>query len=57
MLVDDLRVLGAAIYAVVQDNLLNLNLSNVIPDLGRLNDSLEAQLQEALNQFLGEDAA
>jgi len=57
MLVDDLRVLGAVIYTVVQENLLNLNLSNVIPDLGRLNDNLEAQLQEALNQFLGEDAA
>ena len=57
MLVDDLRVLGTAIYAVVQENLLNLNLSNVIPDLGRLNDNLEAQLQEALSEFLGEDAA
>jgi YesN/AraC family two-component response regulator len=57
MLVDDVRVLGAAIYAVVQENLLNLHLSSVIPDLCRINDSLEEQLQEALKAFLKEEAA
>lgn len=57
LLVDDTRVLGSAIYAVVQENLLSLNLSNLIPDLCRINDSLEAQLQAALEAFMTKDAA
>jgi hypothetical protein len=57
LLVDDIRVLGTAIYSVVQENLLNLNMSNLILDLCRINDSLEAQLQEALQALLSTDAA
>jgi hypothetical protein len=55
--VDDIRVLGTAIYSVVQENLLNLNMSTLILDLCRINDSLEAQLQEALQALLSTDAA
>ena len=57
LLVDDMRVLGKAIYTVVQENLLNLKLSDLIPDLCRVNDSLEAQLQAALEAFITKDAA
>lgn len=57
LLVDDIRVLGTAIYSVVQENLLDLNMSNLILDLCRINDSLEAQLQEALQALLSAEAA
>jgi len=57
MLVDDIRLLESAIYGVVQDKLLNLQLSNIIPDLSNLNDGLEAQLQKGLQVFVDEEAA
>ena len=57
LLVDDIRVLDTAIYDVVQDKLLNLELSNLIPDLSSLNDTLDAHLQEALRVFSEEEAA
>ena len=48
MLIDDIRVLGAAVYDVIQEDLLHVNLSTVIQDLSRVNDTLESQLQEGL---------
>src|SRR5579864_7171605 len=51
MLVDDTRVLDSAIYAIVQENLLGIELSTLVPDLSRLNDSLETHLQESLRAF------
>jgi YesN/AraC family two-component response regulator len=57
MLVDDTRVLDSAIYDVVQNNLIRLDLSTLIPDLSRLNDALEAQLQEAVQAFVEKQAA
>ena len=57
MLVDDTRIVDSAIYAVVQDHLLEIRLSNLIPDLSRLNDVLEAHLQASLKAFHAEKAA
>jgi DNA-binding response OmpR family regulator len=57
MLVDDARILDTVIYDAVQDHLLELELSHLIPDLNRLNDTLEAHLQEAIGAFVGERAA
>lgn len=57
MLVDDTRIVDSSIYACVQDHLLNINLSNLIPDLSRLNDGLEAHLQASLGAFHSEKAA
>ena len=57
MLVDDTRILDSAIYACVQDHLLHIELSNLIPDLSRLNDGLEAHLQAALTAFSTKKAA
>lgn len=57
MLVDDTRIIDSSIYSVVQDHLLNINLSNLIPDLSRLNDALEAHLQASLAAFHSEQAA
>jgi len=51
MLVEDRRLLGNAIHEVVQEHLLNLNLSRVIPDLQRINDSLDRQLGAALRAY------
>ena len=51
MLVDDRRLLGGAIHEVVQENLLNLNISRVIPDLQRINESLDLQLKAALAAY------
>jgi hypothetical protein len=51
MLVDDMRHLDSTIYSLVQDHLLNIQLSNLIPDLSRVNDVLEAHLQQSLRGF------
>jgi len=57
MLVDDTRILDSSIYAAVQDHLLEIRLSNLIPDLSRLNDGLEAHLQASRRAFASENAA
>ena len=57
MLVDDTRVLDSAIYAVVQDHLLEIRLSDLVPDLSRVNDVLEAHLQASLTAFNVDKAA
>lgn len=57
MLVDDTRVLDSATYDVIQDHLLHIDLSNLIPDLSRLNDALEAHLQASLGAFHSVKAA
>ena len=51
MLVEDRRLLNSAIHNVVQENLLALNLSHVIPDLRRISDSLDMQLKAALGAY------
>jgi len=53
MLVDDTRVLDSAIYNAVQENLLGIELSTLVPDLSRVNDGLEAALGEALKAYFG----
>jgi len=52
MLIEDRRLLGNAIYDAVRENLLALDLSRVIPDLQRINDSLDLQLRSALLAYL-----
>ncbi len=57
MLVDDTRLVEHAIYDLLQESLLELDLSNLITDLRRLNDILEDKLQESLDAFLEQKAA
>ena len=57
MIVDDTRLLEQTIYELVQQSLLELDLSYLVIDLRRINDSLEQKLQEALNAFIEERAA
>ena len=51
MLVDDRRAVDVSIYDSVQDGLLRLQLSRLIPDLRNLNHSLSMHLQESLKAF------
>ncbi|MGZ4812954.1 MAG: response regulator [Terriglobales bacterium] len=57
LIVDDTRLVDQAIYELVQQSLLELDLSYLILDLRRLNDNLETMLQESLNAYLEEKAA
>jgi YesN/AraC family two-component response regulator len=56
MLVDDRRAVDMAIYDVVREKLLDIDLSTLLNDLSRLNDSLDSQLQQSLTDFIGADA-
>jgi ActR/RegA family two-component response regulator len=57
MIVDDTRLAEQAIYELAQQSLLELDLSYLITDLRRLNDSLENKLQESLDAYLATQAA
>ena len=57
MLVDDRRAIDMAIYDVVREKLLDLDLSSLLADLSRLNESLDSQLQQSLTAFAGDVAA
>jgi DNA-binding response OmpR family regulator len=57
MLVDDIRFLDAAIYDTVQDGLLNLELSSLIPGLKQMNLTMSAHLKASLQAFHREAAA
>jgi YesN/AraC family two-component response regulator len=57
MLVDDTRAIDAAINRVVRENLLDLDLSSLLHDLDRLNESLDEQLQQSLEAFTGDISA
>jgi hypothetical protein len=54
MLVDDRRAIDASIYDIVKEKLLELDLSTLLDDLGRLNDGLDTELQRSLEGFTGE---
>jgi ActR/RegA family two-component response regulator len=52
MLLENLRLFEHVIFEVVHENLFSINLSYLMTDLKRLNDSLGLQLQEAVAAFL-----
>jgi hypothetical protein len=52
MLIDDADAVDSAIFEVVQEHLLSLDTSYLIPDLRRLNRSVRQQLQESLRALL-----
>lgn len=54
MLVDDRRAIDAAIHDIVKGKLLELDLSRLLDDLERLNDSLDTQLQKSLEGYMSE---
>ena len=52
LLVEDLRCVEQVLYSVIQDNLLVLDISNLMPDLKRLNYALDSQLRASLEAYL-----
>ena len=52
LLATHVRLLERAIYSVIHEQLLSLNLSYFMFDLKRLNDSLGVQLEHSLKAFL-----
>lgn len=57
MLVDDRRAIDGAIHDVIKGKLLELDLSSLLDDLNRLNDSLDRQLQHSLEGYTDPMAA
>lgn len=57
MILADFCLLRHAIAQVIQENLLAVNLSYLIPDLARVNESLDEQAQAAVAARLDGDAA
>ncbi len=55
LLYEEGRILRRAIYEAVQNNLLAVNLSFLVPDLIEVSDSLDIQLTESLKAFLTAD--
>jgi response regulator RpfG family c-di-GMP phosphodiesterase len=51
MLVDDVRLLDASIYDAIQDGLLKLELSSLIPGLKLMNLTIAAHLKGSLHAF------
>lgn len=49
---DEFRLLERAVYEVVQENLLAVDVSNLVPDLRAFNDYVQSVLQHAINAFL-----
>ena len=51
MLVEDMRVVDQSIYDTVQNGLLKLDLSRLIPDLRNVNGTLATHLEESIKGF------
>jgi YesN/AraC family two-component response regulator len=52
MVVEETRVLERSIFAMLQANLLSIDVSFLIPDMVRISDSLQEQLKESLRAYL-----
>jgi ActR/RegA family two-component response regulator len=57
MIVEDVRCLRAAINKTIQENLLALDTSELLPDLNQIYDMLQLQLKESISAFLSKEAA
>lgn len=55
MIVEDIRVIDEAVYETLQDHLISLDLSNLIPDLKRVNRFLECNLRESLRAYVSQE--
>jgi ActR/RegA family two-component response regulator len=55
MMIEDVRLFHDAIFEVIQDNLLALDLSRLISDLRRMDDSVEVELKEAVQAYIAEE--
>ena len=55
MIVEETRLVETCIFNTVQANLLNINISRIIPDLILITDSSQRQLRQTLHAFLGDE--
>jgi YesN/AraC family two-component response regulator len=51
-LVEEIRILRNLVYQTIQENLLIIEVSALIPDMVRIGDSLDARLKESVWAFL-----
>jgi YesN/AraC family two-component response regulator len=51
-LLEEIRILRNIVYSTIQNNLLTVEVSSLIPDMVRISDSLDAQLREAVGAYL-----
>jgi ActR/RegA family two-component response regulator len=51
LMVEDTRLIDEAIYEVIQESLLCLDVSHLIPDLRVVNKTLDLQLKESIEAF------
>lgn len=56
LIVDDIRLLDSSIHETIQGAVLKIDMSNLIPDLKRIHDSLAVYLRESLEAFNMEQA-
>jgi hypothetical protein len=57
MLISETRVLREAIAAIVQENLLAVDVSNVIGDMMKISACLDSQLTQVVSAYVEEAAA
>jgi len=57
MLVEDSRLVDHAIHDVVEANLLVVELSNLVGDLKRVNDTLAREVEASVRAYVAADAA
>jgi len=55
LMIEDARLLQDAIYELIQDNLLALDLSRLISDLRRMDDTVDIELKEAIQAYIAEE--
>jgi YesN/AraC family two-component response regulator len=53
-LLEEIRLLRNILYSTIQENLLTVEVSMLIPDLVRISDSLDARLEETVGAYLEE---
>jgi hypothetical protein len=51
-LLEEIRILRNLVYVTIQDNLLTVEVSSLIPDMVHISDSLDARLREAVGAYL-----
>lgn len=56
-LFDEFRTIERILYEVIQENLLGVDVSNLVPDLKVLNDHVQDVLRHAVNSYLGHTVA
>jgi hypothetical protein len=57
MTVEESRLLQVSIFTLLNNNLLQLELSTLLPDVVTIADEVDAQLKEQMLRFMAAEAA